>query len=45
MRCLKFFGEWIAARKPGDQTSEIHIRVAFIDHFNSLGAAEIARAA
>ena len=45
MRCLKSFGERIAARDPGRQTAEIHIRVALMNRFNALGTAEIARAA
>jgi hypothetical protein len=40
MRCLKAFGERIAARHP-----EIQIRVAFIKRFNALGTAEIVRLA
>jgi hypothetical protein len=43
MRCLKAFGERIAARDPDRQTAEIHIRVALINHFNALGTAEVAR--
>ncbi len=38
MRCLKSFGERIAARDPERQTAEIHIRIA-------LGTAEIVRIA
>ena len=45
MRCLKSFGERIAARDPDRQTAEIHIRVALINRFNALGSAEIVRAA
>lgn len=45
MRCLNSFGERIAARDPGRQTAEIHIRVALMNRFNALGTAEIARAA
>jgi hypothetical protein len=41
MRCLKSFGERIAARDPDRQTAEIHIRVALINRFNALGTAEI----
>lgn len=44
MRCLKAFGERIAARDPDRQTAEIHIRVALINRFNALGTAEIVRA-
>ena len=45
MRCLKAFGERIAARDPDRQTAEIHIRIALINRFNALGAAEIVRVA
>jgi hypothetical protein len=45
MRCLKAFGERIAARHPDNQTAEIQIRVALINRFNALGTAEIVRAA
>ena len=45
MRCLKSFGERIAARDPDRQTAEIHIRVALINRFNALGTAEVARVA
>ena len=45
MRCLKSFGERIAARDPNRQTAEIHIRVALINRFNALGTAEIVRVA
>ncbi|TCP41369.1 DDE family transposase [Rhodovulum marinum] len=45
MRCLKSFGERIAARDPDRQTAEIHIRVALINRFNALGTAEIVRVA
>jgi hypothetical protein len=37
--------ERIAARHPDSQTAEIQIRVALINRFNSLGTAEIIRAA
>jgi hypothetical protein len=43
MRCLKAFGERIAARGPNCQTAEIRIRVAPIDRFSALGTAEITR--
>ena len=43
MRCLKAFGEPIAARDPDRQTAEIHIRVALMNRFNALGTAEIVR--
>jgi hypothetical protein len=45
MRCLKAFGERIAARDPDRQTAEIQIRVALINRFNALGTAEIVRVA
>ena len=45
MRCLKSFGERIAARDPDRQTAEIHIRVALMNRFNALGTAEVARVA
>ncbi|SPJ26488.1 hypothetical protein PAA8504_04350 [Palleronia abyssalis] len=45
MRCLKAFGERIAARDPDRQTAEIHFRVAIMNRFNALGTAEIVRAA
>lgn len=41
MRCLKAFGERIAARDPDGQTAEIQIRIALIKRFNELGTAEI----
>ena len=43
MRCLKAFGERIAARDPDCQTAEIQIRVALMNRFNALGTAEIVR--
>lgn len=45
MRCLKAFGERIAARDPDRQTAEIHIRIALMNRFNALGNAEIVRVA
>ena len=45
MRCLKAFGERIAARDPDRQTAEIQIRVALMNRFNALGTAEIIRVA
>lgn len=45
MRCLKAFGERIAARNPGSQTAEIQIRVALINRFNALGTAAVVRMA
>lgn len=43
MRCLKAFGERIAARDPDRQIAEIHIHIALINRLNALGAAEIIR--
>ena len=37
MRCLKSFGEPIAARDPDRQTAEIHIRLVRIDRLVALG--------
>lgn len=45
MRCLKAFGERIAARDPDYQTAEIHIRVALMNRFNALGTGDIVRIA
>jgi len=45
MRCLKSFGERIASRDPDRQTAEIHSRIALMNRFNALGAAESARVA
>lgn len=45
MRGLKSFGERIASRDPDRQTTEIHIRIALMNRFNSLGQAEIERVA
>jgi hypothetical protein len=45
MRCLKAFGELIAARHPDSQTAEIQIRIALINRFNAPGTAEIVRVA
>lgn len=45
MRCLKAFGERIAARDPDRQTAEIQIRVALMNRFSALGTAEIIRVA
>lgn len=45
MRCLKAFGEHIAARGPDRQTAEIHIRATLFNRFNAFGTAEIARVA
>jgi hypothetical protein len=43
IRCLKSFGERIAARDPDRKTVEIHTRVALINRFNALGTADIVR--
>ena len=43
MRCLKAFGERIAARDPDRQTAEVHIRIALMNRFSALGTAEIVR--
>ena len=45
MRCLKAFGERIAATHPDSQTAEIQIRVALMNRFSALGTAEIVRVA
>ena len=45
MRCLKAFGERIAARDPDSQTAQIQIRVALMNRFNALGTADIIRVA
>ena len=45
MRCLKGFGERIAARDPDRQTAEIQIRIALKNRFNGLGTAAIVRVA
>lgn len=45
MRGLKSFGERIASRDPDRQTAKIHIRIALMNRFNSLGQAEIERVA
>lgn len=43
MQCLKAFGERNIARDPDRKTAAIHIRVALIIRFNTLGIAEIVR--
>lgn len=43
MRCLKTFGERIASRNPDRQAAAMHIHVALINRFNSVGATEIER--
>jgi hypothetical protein len=45
MRCLKAFGERIAARHRDSQAAEIQIRVALMNRFSALGTAEIVRVA
>ena len=45
MRCLKAFGDRIAARDPERQTAEIQIRIALMNRFSALGTAEIVRVA
>ena len=45
MRCLKAFGERIAARDPDRQTAEIQIRIALMNRFSALGRADIVRVA
>jgi hypothetical protein len=45
MRCLKAFGERIAARDPDRQTAEIQIRVALMNRFPAPGTAGIVRVA
>ena len=45
MRCLKAFGERIAASHPDSQTAETQIRITLINRFNALGTAEIVRVA
>jgi len=45
MRCLKAFGERIAARDPDRQTAEINIRIALMNRFSALGTSEIVRVA
>ncbi len=41
MRCLKPFGERIAARDSDRQTAEIQVRIALMNRFSALGTAEI----
>ena len=45
MRCLKAFGERIAARDPDRQTAKVPIRIALMNRFNALETAEIHRVA
>lgn len=41
MRCIKAFGDRIAARDPDRRTAEIHIRVALMNRFSALGTADV----
>ena len=43
MRCLKAFGDRIAARDPDRQTAELQIRIALMNRVSALGTAEIVR--
>jgi len=43
MRCLKAFGERIAARHPDSQTAKIQIRAALMNRVSALGTAKIVR--
>lgn len=43
MRCMKALGERNIRRDPDLQTVEIHIRIALLNRFSALGAAEIVR--
>ncbi len=45
MRNLKSLGERIATKDPDRQTAEIHIRMARMGRFNTVGTAEIERVA
>ena len=45
MRCLKAFGERIAARDPDRQTAEVRIRTALMNRFGALGTANITQVA
>ena len=45
MRCIKAFGERIAARDPDRQTAETQIRGTLMTRFNALGTADIIRVA
>lgn len=40
MRRLKAFGKRFATRDPDRQTAEIHIRIALMNRFLTLGTAE-----
>lgn len=41
MNCLKAFGERIMSRDPDRQAAEIHIRIAIMNIFSTLGRAKI----
>ncbi|MDW4547766.1 IS5 family transposase [Defluviimonas sp. D31] len=43
MRCLKAFGERIAARDPDRQSAEIQLRIALMNRYSALGTADIIR--
>ena len=43
MRCLKAFGERIAARDPDRQIVEVHIRIALMNRFSAFSTVEIVR--
>lgn len=45
MRCLRAFGERIAARHPESQTAEIQIRIVLMNRFSAVPKAEIVRVA
>jgi len=45
MRCLKAFGERIAARDPARRTAEIQIRIALMNRLLGFGTAEIVHVA
>ena len=45
MRCLKAFGERIAARDPDRQAAGIHIRAALMNRLPVFGIVEIVRMA
>ena len=43
MRCLKAFGECIAAKDLDRQTAETQMHVALMNRFNAIGTAEFIR--
>ena len=43
IRCLKAFGERIAARDSDRQTAKIHIRIALMNRVSALGTTETVR--